>query len=46
MAKLQEVKGRFSISIPKLMVKKKGWQKGQEILLSFDQEGNIVLIEV
>jgi len=28
------------------MIKKKGWKKGQELILSFDQDGNVVIIEV
>jgi len=46
MAKLQESKGMFWVIIPKLMIKKKGWKKGQELILSFDQDGNVVIIEV
>lgn len=46
MVKLQQNKGQFFVAIPKLMVKKKSWQKGQELIASFDQDGNVVLLEV
>ena len=44
--KIQENKDRFFVSIPKVMIKKKGWKKGQEVCASFDQDGNIVIMEV
>lgn len=46
MAKLQESKGMSWVIIPKLIIKKKGWKKGQELILSFDQDGNVVIMEV
>ncbi len=46
MTKLQYSQGQFTISVPRLMVKKKKWEKGQELIWSFDQEGNLVLMEV
>jgi hypothetical protein len=46
MVKLQSSKNMFFIAIPKLIVKKKGWKKGQELIASFDQDGNVVLLEV
>lgn len=45
MSKLQEVKGIYTINVPKLYVKKKKWRKGQELLWSFDQDGNLVLMD-
>lgn len=46
MVKIQEAKSQFWITIPKLMIKKKGWKKGQELLWSFNQDGNLVLMEI
>lgn len=43
MVKLQETKDRYFITIPREMVKQKGWQKGQEILFLFNERGNIEL---
>ena len=46
MVKLQEVYGNYTIAVPKLMVKKKGWKKGQEFVWSFNEDGNLVLMPV
>ena len=46
MVKLQENSGQFFVAVPKLMVKKKKWKKGQEIIASFNENGDIVLMEV
>lgn len=41
MVKIQETKGRYFITLPKLMVEKKGWKKGQELFFIFNERGNI-----
>jgi len=46
MVKLQEVNGQYTIAVPKLMVKKKRWTKGQEFVWSFNENGNLVLMDV
>ena len=46
MVKLQEAKGQFIMTIPKLVIKKKGWKKGQKLIMQFDQNENAVLMEV
>lgn len=46
MVKVQEVRGKFSITIPVEYIKKKKLVKGQEMLWSFDQDGNLVLMKV
>ena len=46
MVKLQEVDGQYTIAVPKLMVKKKRWQKGQEFIWSFNENGDLVLVGV
>lgn len=39
--KLIENKGRFSVTIPTDMIAKKGWKKGQRLLLNFNERGHI-----
>ncbi|MBN2330839.1 MAG: hypothetical protein JXC85_03420 [Candidatus Aenigmarchaeota archaeon] len=47
MAKLQETKdGNYFVYVPKLKVMRKKWKKGQLLDWSFDQDGNLVLIDV
>ena len=46
MVKLQEQNGRYFVSIPGEYIRKKGWIKGMELLFSFDQDGNLVIIPV
>ncbi len=46
MVKLQEVKNRYSITIPKQYVKLKKWEKGQELVVGFDHNGDIVIKEI
>ncbi len=46
MTKLQEVNGVFTIGVPKLMIRKKKWQKGQECIWSFNENGDLVLMSV
>jgi len=43
--KIQEVKGRYFISIPINLVKQKEWKKGQDIFLVFNERGNIELTD-
>lgn len=44
--KVQEVKGRYSIGIPKDIIKAKKWTKGIELLLVFNERGNVELKEI
>ena len=50
MVKLQEhkigEKLQYSITIPVTLVKAKQWKKGQELLLIFNEKGNIEIREV
>ena len=46
MVRLQEHNGQHFVCIPKIIVKKKKWQKGQELFCQFNEGGNIVLEEV
>ena len=43
MPRLQEVKGRYFITIPKGLVKKKGWIKSQELFFVFNEKGEIAI---
>lgn len=43
MPKLQEINGQFTITVPKSLVKKKGWKKGEELFFAFNERGNLEL---
>jgi hypothetical protein len=45
MPKLQEVKGRFFITVPSALVKQKTWIKHQELFFVFNERGNIELTD-
>ena len=45
MVKLQETKGRYFISIPKDMIAKKEWSKGQVLFFVFNERGNIEITD-
>lgn len=45
MVKLQFVKGRYYLTIPKMLVERKSWKKGQELFLAFNEKGRIEVIE-
>lgn len=45
MVKLQETKGRFFITVPAELVAQKGWKKGQNVLMLFNERGNIELTD-
>jgi len=50
MVKLQQTKiknkTQYSITVPITLVKAKQWKKGQELLLIFNERGNIEIREV
>jgi len=46
MVKLQETKGRYFITFPKNIVKNKEWIKGEDLIIGFNQDGDIVIKEV
>ena len=46
MVKLQENQGCYTIAIPKLVIKKKRWVKGDQILVSFNENGDVVLEKI
>jgi len=46
MVKLQETKGRYFITFPKNIVKNKGWKKGEDLIIGFNQDGDIIIREV
>ncbi len=43
--KLQELKGRYLIGIPKDLIKAKKWDKGKDLLVAFNERGNIEIRE-
>ena len=45
MVKLQEVNEQYTITLPRELVEKKGWKKGQTLVIGFDQNGDILLLE-
>ncbi len=46
MVKLQEMMGQFSITIPRNKILRKGWKKGQELDIDFNEEGNLEIVEI
>jgi hypothetical protein len=46
MPKLQFSKGRWSITVPFEIVQQNKWEKGQGILLVFNERGNVELKEL
>ena len=45
MPKLQEVKGRYFITIPSNLVHQKTWNKSQDLFLVFNERGNIEITD-
>ncbi len=45
MSRLQEVYGKYHITVPKALVIAKNWKKGQRLLFKFNQNGELVLTE-
>lgn len=45
MPKLQEFKGKFSVNVPPEYIKKKGWKKGVDLIISFNERGNIEITD-
>lgn len=44
--KLQQLKnGQFVISLPRQIVRAKGWNKGQVLKIEIDSKGNLILKE-
>ena len=46
MAKLQEYKGQFTISIPQEYIDQAKWKKGDMITISFNERGNLEIAKV
>ena len=45
MPKLQKVKDRYFITIPKTLVEKKKWEKGQDLFFAFNEKGNVSITD-
>ncbi len=43
MPRLQEVKGRYFITVPVELVKRKGWKKAQKLFFVFNEKGEIAI---
>lgn len=43
--KLQESKHRFFVSIPAEIIRKKKWVKGEELIVSFNERGNVEITD-
>ena len=37
---------QYKITLPKAIIDAKGWEKGDEIKIRFDKEGNLILKKV
>jgi hypothetical protein len=46
MPRLQESAGRFSLTIPQEIVHEKKWQRGQELVISYNERGNLEIREI
>ncbi|RZN71652.1 MAG: hypothetical protein EF807_02245 [Candidatus Methanolliviera hydrocarbonicum] len=46
MVKLQQIKERSFVYIPKEYIKLKHWEKGTELVLGFNERGNLEIAEV
>ncbi len=46
MVKIQFVKDRYFITLPKSLVKLKAWNKGTELFMVFNEHGDIAIREV
>jgi len=44
--KLQNNKGQFRLTLPKDLVKAKGWGQGTELVIALDQDNNIIIKQI
>jgi antitoxin component of MazEF toxin-antitoxin module len=44
--KLQNNKGQFRLTLPKDLIKIKGWKQGTEVAVFMDTEGNLIIKEI
>ena len=42
---LQEYKGKFSLNLPPELIKKKNWKKGEKLIISFNERGNLEITD-
>ena len=45
MVRLQESKGRYFVTIPKEIIMKKKWKKGEILVVSFNERGNVEIMD-
>lgn len=43
--KIQEVKGRLSLTLPSQIARLKGWKKGDELYFSADTKSGMIFVE-
>ena len=46
MAKLIESQGRFNVTIPKDIIKRKKWKRGQELFVALNDKENVEIKEM
>ena len=44
--KLQNNKGQFRLTLPKDLIKAKGWGQGTEVVIVMDAEGDLIIKEI
>lgn len=44
--KLQDNKGQFKLTIPRDLVKVKGWKQGTELVVVMTAEGDLIIKEI
>ncbi len=44
--KIQDNKGQYKVTIPKDIVKLKGWKQGSHVIIVVDKEGNVLIKEI
>jgi len=45
MVKLQEYKNQYFVTIPREIIEKKKWTKGQKLIISFNERGNVEIMD-
>lgn len=45
MPKLQKTKNRYFITLPRSLIEKKKWEKGQDLYICFNERGNMEIQE-
>lgn len=43
--KLQDFNGRYNITLPKVLIKAKKWEKGQKLQIFLGKKGELIIAE-